>query len=191
MHAAKSQMWRECLKSSYMEIGRDVYQVSSEDDCILEVFPRLINQMIEEEMKPDAAKIAAIATFEAMCNFWRTLRWLVDMRPTLLARVGAMLSKFVSEEEYRHKDSTPDLGMLLVLFTVFQGHDGCPTRDDFIQAYADENSLRWVMWWQRSGTKPEPSPVFHATQVSREICMFQMTVVDIIIADVTATLKDV
>lgn len=146
--------------------------------------------MIVEIMKPDAAKSAAIATFEAMCNFWRTLRWLVDTRPTLLARVGALLSKFVADEASRHKDNTPDLGVVLVLFTAFQGHKGCPTRDDFIKAYSDENSLRWVMWWQRSGTKPEPTPVFHATQVSREICMFQMMVVDVIIADINVTLKE-
>merc|ERR1711953_1343254 len=169
--------------------GRRVYEVSSEDDSIMEVFPRLINQMIVEVMKPDAAKSAAIATFEALCNFWRTLRWLVDTRPTLLARIGALLSNFVSDEACRHKDNTPDLGIVLVLFTVFQGHDGCPTRDDFIKAYADENSLRCVMWWQRSGTRPEPEPVFRATQVSREICMFQMMVVDVIIADVGITLK--
>merc|ERR1711981_665009 len=121
---------------------------------------------------------------------WRTLRWLVDMRPTLLARIGALLSKFVQDEGSRHKDNTPDLGIMLVLFTVLQGHDGCPTRDDFIKAYTDENSLRWVMWWQRSGTRPEPMPVFQATQVSREIFMFQLMVVDIIIADVSVTLKD-
>merc|ERR1712072_1320701 len=138
----------------------------------------------------DATKSAAIATFEAMCNFWRTLRWLVDTRPTLLARVGAMLSKFVSDVVSRHKDNTPDLGVLLVLFTVFQGHDGCPSRDDFIQAYFDENSMRWVMWWQRSGTRAEPMPVFHATQVSREICMFQMMVLDVLIDDVVVTLKE-
>merc|ERR1712139_69375 len=113
-----------------------------------------------------------------------------DTRPTLHKRVGALLSKFVSDEASRHKDVTPDLGMLLVLFTVFQGRDGCPTRDNFIRAYLDENSLRWVMWWQRSGTRPEPMPVFQATQVSREICMFQMMVVDIVIANVDVTLKE-
>merc|ERR1712216_952265 len=102
------------------DIGYHAYQVSDEDACIIEVFPRLINQMIVEVMKPDAAKSAAIATFEAMCNFWRTLRWLVDTRPTLLTRVGALLSKFVSDEVNRHKDNTPDLGVVLVLFTVFQ-----------------------------------------------------------------------
>jgi len=189
-HSAKSQAWLEALKRSYMEIGHNVYQVSGEDESIIEVFPRLINQMIVEVMRPDAAKSAAIATFEALCNFWRTLRWLVDTRPTLLACIGALLSKFVQDEHSRHKDNTPDLGIVLVLFTAFQGHDGCPTRADFIRAYADENSLRWVMWWQRSGTRPEPMPVFQATQVSREICMFQLMVVDIIIADVSVTLKD-
>jgi len=190
-HAAKNPEWCKALKSSYMEVGRSMYQVSGEDDAILEVFPRLINQTIVEVMKPDAAKSAAIATFEAMCNFWRTLRWLVDTRPTLLKHIGATLEKFVSSEDQRHKDSMPDLGVVLVLFTVFQGHAGCPTRADFIKAYVDENSLRWVMWWQRSGTKPEPMPVFHATQVSREICMFQMMVVDLIIADVSTTLQDI
>jgi ubiquitin-protein ligase len=189
-HAAKCDAWREALRKSYMQIGCNVYEVSGEDDSIIEVFPRLINQMIVEVMKPDAAKSAAIATFEAMCNFWRTLRWLVDTRPAMLARIGTMLSKFVSDDANRHKDNTPDLGVALVLFTVFQGHDGCPTRAEFIKAYADENSLRWVMWWQRSGTRPEPVPVFQATQVSREICMFQMMVVDIIIADVNLTLKE-
>jgi len=191
VHASKSVAWQQALKHSYMQMGSGVYQVSGEDDAIIEVFPRLINQMIVEVMKPDAAKSAAIATFEAMCNFWRTLRWVVDTRPTLLARIGSTLSKFVSDEVNRHKDNTPDLGVVLVLFTALQGHAGCPTRSNFIQAYADENSIRWVMWWQRSNTKPEPIPVFQATRVSREICMFQMMVVDLIISDVSSTLKEI
>jgi hypothetical protein len=191
-HAAKCEEWRDTLRKSYMEIGWNAYQVSDEDDCILEVFPRLINQMIVEIMRPDAAKSAAIATFEAMCNFWRTLRWLVDTRPKLLSRISSMLSKFVIDESRRHKDNTPDLGVALVLFTVLQGHEGCPTREEFIKAYADEQSLRWVMWWQRAGTMPEPTPVFHATQVSREICAFQLMVVDIVIsANVNATFKEI
>jgi hypothetical protein len=147
--------------------------------------------MIVEIMRPDAAKSAAIATFEAMCNFWRMLRWLVDTRPNLLPRINSMLSKFVVDETSRHKDNTPDLGVALVLFTAVQGHEGCPSREEFIKAFADEQSLRWVMWWQRSGTRPEPTPVFNATQVSREICAFQLMVVDIIISDVNATLREI
>lgn len=174
-----------------MEIGGKVFQVSSEDDAILEVFPRLINQLIVEMMRPDANKSAAIATFEALCNFWRTLRWLVDTRPSLCKRIGALLSNFVSGEAARHKDSAPDLGIVLVLFTVYQGREGCPSRSMFIDAYADENALRCVMWWQRSGTPAEPIPVFQATKVSREICMFQLMVVDIAIGSVEETLQEI
>merc|ERR1711972_1120363 len=113
VHAVKQPEWCQVLQHSYMEIGKKVFETNTEDDAIVEVFPRLINQMIVEVMRPDASKCAAIATFEAMCNFWRTLRWLVDSRPSLLQRVSATLTKFTSNENIRHKDHTPDLGVVL------------------------------------------------------------------------------
>jgi len=191
VHAAKSAKWQDTLKQSYQLIGRKVNQASDDDECIMQVFPRLINQMIVEVMKPEAAKSAAIATFEALCNFWRTFRWLVDTRKSLQKRIGTTLSKFVASEDFRHKDTTQDLGALLVLFTVAQGHEFCPSRREFTEAYFDENSVRWVMWWQRSGTSPQSAPVFNATQVSREICMFQLMVVDIVVADASETLRQI
>lgn len=188
-HAAGSAAWRSALQKSCSEIGAQVFEVRGEEDSVLEVFPRLINQMIVEMMKPDASKSEAIATFEALCNFWRTLRWLVDTRPALRNRIATLLTNFATDEAFRHKDKSPDLGMILVLYTALQGYSGCPTRQAFINAYADENSLRWVMWWQRSGTAPESAPVFQATKVSREICMFQMMVVDLVIGNVPETLQ--
>ena len=189
-HAAGRAQWREELGKQVLQIGRSVFEAHNEDTAAMEVFPRLINQMIVEMMRPDADKSAAIATFEALCNFWRTFRWLVDTREGLRSKVANTLRRFVNEESFRHKDHSPDLGALLVLFTVMQGYPTCPARDAFISAYADENSLRWVMWWQRSGTPAEGGPVFQATKVSREILMFQMAVVDIVIGDVNKTLGD-
>merc|ERR1712232_311858 len=159
--------------------------------CVLEVFPRLINQMIVEMMKPDAAKSEAIATFEALCNFWRTLRWLVDSSQPLREMIHKTLSSFVSSEAFRHKDVTPDLGMTLVMYSVFQGHEGCPTRLKFVDAYLNENSVRQVMWWQRAGVRAEAVPVFDATKISREIFLFQMMVVDVVIGDVNETLVEI
>jgi len=164
--------------------------LQSEEDCAIEVFPRLINQMIVEMMKPDAPKSEAIATFEALCNFWRTLRWLVDCHERLRARLQKTLSDFVSKEACRHKDTTPDLGITLVLFTVMQGHTGCPSRQEFVDAYISENSVRWVMWWQRAGVKAEANPVFDATKISREIFLFQMMVVDVVIGNINETLPE-
>merc|ERR1712100_632556 len=47
-HAAKCRAWQDSLRKSYLQIGRDAYNVSGEDEAIMEVFPRLINQMIVE-----------------------------------------------------------------------------------------------------------------------------------------------
>mmetsp|Transcript_58681 Transcript_58681/g.191382 ORF Transcript_58681/g.191382 Transcript_58681/m.191382 type:complete len:151 (+) Transcript_58681:1489-1941(+) len=42
---------------------------------------------------------------------------------------------------------------------------------------------------QKSGTRPESSPVFEATKVSRDIAMFQVMVVDCVIGDIAEALK--
>merc|ERR1719456_340634 len=134
-------------------------------------------------MRPDQEKTEAIATFEALSNCWRTLRWLVDTRQSLRGRIRGTLAAFVADEKARHKDVSPDLGIVLVLFTVLQGCEGCPARKTFIDAYADENFVRCVMWWQSSGIPAKAMPVFEATKVSREICMFQLMVMDVIVGD--------
>jgi len=114
----------------------------------------------------------------------------VDCSEPLRKRLQKTLSDFVSNETCRHKDTTPDLGVTLVLFTVFQGHSGCPSRQEFVDAYVSENSVRWVMWWQRAGVPAEATPVFDATKVSREIFLFQMMVVDVVIGKITETLAE-
>merc|ERR1712224_341504 len=143
-HAAARQDWRETVKQSCLEINTKAFEGrGGETNAYMQVFPRLINQMIVEMMKPEADKSEAIALFEALCNFWRTFKWLVDTKPGLKKEISGMLKQFVSKEEFRHKDNTPDLGMLLVCFTVFQDDTDSPKRDDFINAYLDENTIRW------------------------------------------------
>jgi len=191
-HSEKSQDWRLALRDNCRLIGKEVYNVTGDDERVmLEIFPRLINQLIVEMMKPDAPKSEAIATFEAMANFWRVFRYLVDGRPSLQQSLCKTLTKFVKDENMRHKDVTPDVGALLVMYTVCQGFEGCPARSAFIQAYSDESSLRQVMWWQRSSTAPKSQPVFEATKVSRNLLMFQLAVVDIVLGDVEDVKKQI
>jgi len=190
-HAASSPTWSRVLRASYLEMGKQVYSAQGDDAAILEVFPRLINQLIVEMMRPDQEKTEAIATFEALCNCWRTLRWLLDTRPSLKDRIQRTLTAFVKDEKARHKDTSPDLGILLVLFTVLQGCEGCPPRKAFIDAYADENFVRCVMWWQQT-VPPQAAPVLEATKVSREICMFQLMLSAIVVGDnVDDTLREI
>merc|ERR1712224_1163503 len=101
-HAASNAQWSQVLQESYLEIGKKVYNTSGDDAAILEVFPRLINQLIVEMMRPDQEKTEAIATFEALCNCWRTLRLLVDTRASLLNQIQKPLTAFVRDEKARH-----------------------------------------------------------------------------------------
>merc|ERR1712193_200490 len=184
-HAASNAAWSRVLCDSYLKIGEKVYNTQGDDAAILEVFPRLINQLIVEMMRPDQEKTEAIATFEALCNCWRTLRWLLDTRASLRDSVRRTLTAFVEKEEARHKDTSPDLGVVLVLFTVLQGCEGCPARKAFVDAYADESfacsssccqPLSLVMMWmtrcKRSRRRIAKSPsdwnFFKAGGVSRK-----------------------
>jgi ubiquitin-protein ligase len=190
-HAASNPKWSRVLRDSYLEIGKKVYNAEGDDAAILEVFPRLINQLIVEMMRPDQEKTEAIATFEALSNCWRTLRWLLDTRPSLCNRIRDTLTKFVADEKARHKDVSPDLGVVLVLFTVLQGCESCPAREAFVDAYADENFVRCVMWCQDT-VAPKAAPVLEATKVSREICMFQLMLSAIVVGDdVNKTLQEI
>merc|ERR1712078_144270 len=122
---------------------------------------------------------------------WRMLRWLVDTRPSLREKILVRLTAFVADEKARHKDVSPDLGVVLVLFTVLQGCEGCPAREAFVDAYADENFVRCVMWWQDT-VAPKAAPVLEATKVSRGICMFQLMLSAIVVGDdVNKTLQEI
>ena len=98
--------------------------------------------MLVEMMRPEASKSAAIAFFEALCNLWRSLRWLLDTRPSLRQEVAQRLKGFVATEAQRHKEQCGDLGVLLVLYTALQGYEACPRREDFLEAYVDEPLAR-------------------------------------------------
>merc|ERR1719463_518325 len=106
-HAGSNAKWSRVLQDSYLEIGKKVYDADGDNAAILEVFPRLINQLIVEMMRPDQEKTEAIATFEALCNCWRMMRWLVDTWPSLHAQILKKLTNFVADENARHKDVSP------------------------------------------------------------------------------------
>ena len=118
---------------------------------------------------------------QALCSFWRTLRWCVaGGDAAALARAGAhraraeatgALGRFLAGRAGRHKSAVPDVGALLALATAL---GDTYERAAFVDAYLDESSVRSVMWWQRDGVAPRAAPVFAATGVSRAIFLFQL-----------------
>jgi len=189
-HASENDAWVRLVNSSVLQIGQECYSSTNLTDAVMQVFPRLINTMVVDIMKPDVPKTAALAMFEALCSFWRTFYWYIQTEQGVSRRVSTTITNFTQSENFRHKDTTPDVGAVLASFTA------CPPNTvalaDFARAYIDENSVRNVMWWQRSRTLPEPDPVFTATEVSRHIAMFQFLTLKVVVgnnqAETAATL---
>lgn len=146
-------------------------------ESVITVLPNLINTMIVEIMK--SQKAGAIAFFEALCSFWRTLRYFVTTTPSVHAAARNRLNNFVTSRAARHKDYVPDLGQLLALSTAMtvDGNDLDHSATAFIDAYLEESFTRNVMWWKRKGVSAEDEQgVFNATVVSRDLFLFQLTV---------------
>jgi len=165
-HADKR--WEQLLQQSIQHLGGGA----------LKVLPQLINSMVVQIMKGD--KAAAIAFFEALCSFWRTLFHVMQAAPHLRKQAETLLEGFASDKAQRHKDVVPDVGQLLAMFTAC--NTGVEARERFTDAYLDENFIRCVMWW-RDRSAPNSAEVFTATQVSRDIVLFQLAVLHCVIGD--------
>lgn len=164
-----------------------------------QVLCRLMTTMTVETMKGE--KHAALSFFEAYCSFWRSLRYLLTKKDVEGGKkMTQKIKDFVYKERCRGKDVTPDVGILLALYTVLP--ESCP-RQDFIDAYLDESMIRQVLWWQKGNVPLNGAllranliteATFKASEVSRELLMFNLRMLDIVIpngdADVAAAGMD-
>jgi len=147
-------------------------------DPILEILPNLINSMIVEIMKSE--KASAISYFEALCSFWRTLRFFLFESPDaekLRSKAMEKMKQFCTTVQGRHKDNIPDVGQFLALYTCLTDKIREPI---FVDAYVSESAVRGVMWW-KGEIRTEPNGVFEKTKIGRGIFMFQMTVCRILL----------
>jgi ubiquitin-protein ligase len=170
-HACKSHNWVTLMDSSLFALAEGPHRCKS--DMIFSVLPNLINSMSVEIMKEQ--KAGAIKFFEALCSFWRTLRWYIETDEAIKIAARKKINDFISSENGRHKDVCPDIGQLLALSTCLAPPNES-ARKVFIDAYLDESNIRCVMWWQRNGATTAQQ-VFEETRVGRDLCLFQLHIV--------------
>jgi|APCry1669188879_1035177.scaffolds.fasta_scaffold156185_2 hypothetical protein len=120
------------------------------------------------EMKK-SQKAQAILFFECICSVWRTLFYVIQENESLKSLAIEMVKAFTYDENERHKEKIPDLGVFLALYTAVCDKINF---EDFVDALIDENFIRCVMWWRDSVSRETADEVFKATQVSREILLF-------------------
>ena len=88
-HASGSAAWGAALRASLLGLGRERFGAKTVSDAAFAVLPRLLNTLTVEMMKPGAPKSAAIALFEALGSFWRTLVHLLGEDAALRRRAVA------------------------------------------------------------------------------------------------------
>jgi len=190
VHASKSKQWVTRLKATVLKLGT-LYGVSTLQEASLSVFPKLINTMLVDIMSPETSKSAAIAYFEALLSFWRTFHFLLTSDKLMASQCRERLNSFVNDVKQRYKSATPDVGALFAMYASCPG--GAPAFKDFIAAYVDEAFLRSSMYWTRQRVPLQSEPVFKATEIGRNIGMFQSLFVRRLIGPdptATATLMD-
>jgi len=164
--------WKKTLVDSCQRIMHQ-----SGDADVACVLARLMNSMTVELMKQE--KAAAVSFFEAYCSFWRSLYFLFGGNAAKKAEFTTKLQNFALNEKSREKDACPDVGMMLALYTVLPD---TVSRDDFVDAYLDESMLRQVLWWQKENMFPiNGRNTYDFSKVSRELLLFNLRVLDIIV----------
>ena len=162
-------------------------QLRDEDYDSDEDFDAFLQRHEQLEMaKARMSKSPSIAYFEAICSFWRTFYWLSEsnLLPAIKNQGCKMVHEFTTMVDKRLKAVCPDVGAMLASFSIFQSSCKVNSNQEFIDAYLDECFVRCVKWWQaslrppnsiyRSATTSNPTEVFSATKVSRDITLFQL-----------------
>lgn len=130
------------------------------NEKILWIFPRVLNGLLVDLFDEKVKKTAAIAYFEALVNFWRTFRQLVMDDNSLQKMLVDRLQDFVRRPAARHKDNTPDVGMILSMFIAATGLPDVPQLGDFVLPYYEECCLRGVLKWRKAGIPFEEQAVY-------------------------------
>jgi ubiquitin-protein ligase len=151
------------------------------DKSLTSITCKLINGLVVEMMK--GHKADAIRFIQALLDLWRVVVAAHAADPALLQSHAGRIRDFATVEARRHKDHEPNLGDFLALClccpSVLQAPD---RRARLLDAYLDENFQRCVMWWRRKGAPDRAREVFEATQVSRDLCLFQLGVLGVVLS---------
>jgi len=115
--------------------------------------------------------------------FHRLFLWAIAEYPILITENDKTIKQFIENPNSRMKKSTPNVGEWLTLLTV----SSTVTWANASTAYMTENFERNVMWYLRqnaalSKTIDEDTRLgetFRLTQVSRDLCAFQVLFLDI------------
>eukprot|EP00828_Plagiopyla_frontata_P020976 TRINITY_DN2706_c0_g1_i13.p1 TRINITY_DN2706_c0_g1~~TRINITY_DN2706_c0_g1_i13.p1 ORF type:complete len:453 (+),score=75.86 TRINITY_DN2706_c0_g1_i13:1708-3066(+) len=153
-HAKDNKQWTIVTKHSLKQISQLIDMSGySFQQYTLKIFPYLINSMIIEIEKNDQSKIAIF--FEAMCSFWRTLRFFYTNTKGLQDTALNIIKNFT-------RDESSDLGIVLGIASTLTDKI---IFHEFIDSYLEESFVRSVAQWNQDANSKEK--LFESTKVKK------------------------
>jgi len=192
LHSSESKEWFKALLSSINTIGKSLGSKSrSEADCVLAVFPEIINRMVVEMMLLTGDKRASECIFQCILNLWRTFYYVAKNKPGMMTTLIQKINGFVKDPKQRLKSVTPDIGQTLVIASLLKS-DHLDWKE-FMKVFDEESFLRRVRWWQKDRVPTNEKSTFLASLVSCKNILFQTTFKRMIISlnDIEGTVADI
>ena len=131
-----------------------------EPKMVLDILPKLLSTMILEILKKK--KHASVKALHGYCYFHRLFILLVEKYPKIKEMVTDIVSKFIKDPKYRHKDECSNIGEMLTLLSV---SDYCWA--DIRDAYLEEANSRSIFWILNKFPELDITKVKHE-QISEE-----------------------
>jgi len=107
---------------------------------------------------------ASLKALEGYCKFHRMMIEFVTRYPELQKSVNAKAKRFIEDDDFRHKASTPNLGEFLPQMAVATDYDF----DDIAIPYLEENFTRNVLWVIKKYPKLANISRYRAGQIDSE-----------------------
>lgn len=87
-----------------------------EESLVLKIMPFM---MLTHAMSVLSDKAySSIKGLRMFLSFHRAFLFMLDAHPNVKVELETKIKSFIESEEFRHKDKTPDLGVLLTFLTV-------------------------------------------------------------------------
>ncbi len=164
--------WTNILTSSIFEIG-SIYSLGHNfNNCVIKIFPDLINNLVVQMMDSHSDIRASELIFRCLLNLWRTFYHLISTNESLKNYILENVHQFIYNESKRNKEHTPNLGNILAMSTVLNETD--INIGDFLNAFEFECSLRRVLWWQKDRVKLDANGTYQQCEISRNNVLFQI-----------------
>jgi len=184
----KTDLWKDKVKAYFLHrvrlIAEGIKYNSTPHSTILKVCSSLMNQLVVEVMNNQGNVTANDKFINGYFSLYLLMKQYGKDDANLVKLADDQLGLFIGSAQRRSKKDFPNLGELLIYLTVSQKYawkdiafafqQECDARNFFWYAIGNQRTPPKYPDLKNPSAQGRPAKVFTATQVSRNLVMFQV-----------------